>query len=127
MFARGSLSLQCMFREVRNTIARDYYHDVDMANAHPVILRQFCDKLGIPCPVLASYIERRDTNHPEKFDPALTRPGRLDTFHFEKLGPPEIAQFWRLYFDEDPPADAPTSATMAELTTLMSRWTRKIP
>jgi ATPase family associated with various cellular activities (AAA) len=67
------------------------------------------------------------TNHPEKFDPALTRPGRLDTFHFEKLGPPEIAQFWRLYFDEDPPADAPTSATVAELTTLMSRRTRKIP
>lgn len=61
MFAKGSLSLQCMFREVRNTIARDYYHDVDMANAHPVILRQFCDKRGIPCPVLASYIDRRDT------------------------------------------------------------------
>jgi chaperone BCS1 len=67
------------------------------------------------------------TNHPEKFDPALTRPGRLDTFHFEKLGPPEIAQFWRLYFDEDPPEDAPTSATVAELTTLMSRRTRKNP
>jgi hypothetical protein len=67
------------------------------------------------------------TNHPEKFDPALTRPGRLDTFHFEKLGPVEIAQFWHLYFDEDPPEDAPTSATVAELTTLMSRRTRKVP
>lgn len=60
MFAKGALSLQSMFREVRNTIAREHYHDVDMANAHPVILRQFCEKRGIPCPVLATYIERRD-------------------------------------------------------------------
>lgn len=60
------------------------------------------------------------TNHPEKFDPALTRPGRLDTFTFERLGVREIAQFWNLYFGVDPPEDAPTSATVAELTAYMA-------
>lgn len=45
------------------------------------------------------------TNHPEKFDPALTRPGRLDPFEFQLLGAPEIEGYWRMYFGTDVPDD----------------------
>ena len=45
------------------------------------------------------------TNHPEKFDPALTRPGRLDPFEFQLLGAPEINGYWKMYFGTDVPPD----------------------
>ena len=34
--------------------------DIDMVNAHPVILRYICRKHGIPCPNLENYIINRD-------------------------------------------------------------------
>ncbi len=36
-FAKGSLSLQSLSKEVGHTISKDYYYDVDIVNAHPVI------------------------------------------------------------------------------------------
>lgn len=41
------------------------------------------------------------TNHPEKFDPALTRAGRIDKIEFDLLGPTEIADYWKLRFNKD--------------------------
>jgi hypothetical protein len=53
-------SLQGISRVVRHTIARDIYWDVDIKNAHPVLLSYYCDKNGIPCPLLKGYIQNRD-------------------------------------------------------------------
>ena len=40
-FACGSLSLQSLPREIRHTIANDYYYDIDISNCHPVLLCQY--------------------------------------------------------------------------------------
>ena len=60
LFAAENMSQQRMYREVRQTIARDLYHDIDMVNAHPVILLQYCRKNNIPSPTLERYVADRD-------------------------------------------------------------------
>jgi hypothetical protein len=45
--ARGKLSGQGMLREVRHTIYADFYVDLDIVNAHPVILRWLCGHFSI--------------------------------------------------------------------------------
>ena len=44
--AIGSLSLQSMAKEIRHSIAKDYYVDIDVVNAHPVILEHLCKVNG---------------------------------------------------------------------------------
>ena len=58
--AIGSLSLQSMAREFRHTIAGDFYNDIDMKNAHPVILAFLCEERGIKCKQLNRYNRDRD-------------------------------------------------------------------
>ena len=41
-YAVGGLSLQSLPREIRHSIAKDSYSDVDIVNAHPVILSHLC-------------------------------------------------------------------------------------
>jgi hypothetical protein len=55
------MSLQTIPREIRHTIARDYYTDVDMVNAHPVILEYLCKKYGFNCDKLTEYINNRES------------------------------------------------------------------
>jgi len=55
-----SLSLFSIRREIRQTIAFDYYVDIDIENCHPVILYQICEKNNIPSPKLKHYINNRD-------------------------------------------------------------------
>ena len=50
-FAEGALSLQSFKKQIRHTLARDYYVDVDMVNAHPTILMQYCKRHSISCPI----------------------------------------------------------------------------
>ena len=57
--ACGSLSMQNLPREIRHTIA-DGYTDIDMENAHPVILHHLCAGRHIATPYLKRYIENRD-------------------------------------------------------------------
>lgn len=59
-FAVKGLSLQSMPREVRHTIAKDLYWDIDFVNCHPQLLAQFCKKNNIPCAALNSYVGQRD-------------------------------------------------------------------
>ena len=61
LFASGGLSLQNFCREVRHTIASDYYDDIDMANAHPVILQYLCVKHDIDHQHLQKYIYDRES------------------------------------------------------------------
>lgn len=59
-FAKGQLSLQTLVREVRHTISREFYDDLDIKNAHPVFLQYFCQTLNIETPSLNTYINHRD-------------------------------------------------------------------
>lgn len=60
-FATGSLSLQSITRPIRQAICSSYYWDIDIANAHPNILLQYCKKHDIQCPTLESYVKDRDS------------------------------------------------------------------
>lgn len=60
LYAMGSLSLQSIPREIRHTIAKEYYVDGDIENAHPVILQFLCEKNGFECPELDLYIKSRE-------------------------------------------------------------------
>ena len=58
--ALGSLSLQSMAREIRHTIAGEFYNDIDIKNAHPVILAFLCEERGLKCKYLNQYNKNRD-------------------------------------------------------------------
>ena len=58
---KHSLSLSAMPREIRGTLAQEYYKDIDIVNAHPVILEQILDTLEIPHKYLSQYINDRET------------------------------------------------------------------
>jgi hypothetical protein len=59
-FAKEGLSLQNLKRCIRHTIAGEYYTDVDMVNAHPVILQHLCKENGFNCDNLNDYITNRE-------------------------------------------------------------------
>ena len=44
-----------MAREIRHTIAGEFYNDIDIKNAHPVILQFLCEEEGIGCKYLKQY------------------------------------------------------------------------
>ena len=46
-FANGSLSLQSLPREIRQTISNEFYYDVDIKNCHPVLLQQYAKANGL--------------------------------------------------------------------------------
>jgi hypothetical protein len=56
-----SVSLQNLPRELRGALATGKYYDIDMVNAHPVILAQYCKNNGIDCKCLDKYVKSRDT------------------------------------------------------------------
>lgn len=58
-FAVGGLSMQSLPREIRHTIGQDYV-DIDVVNAHPVILSHLCKQRKITCKYLDLYINNRD-------------------------------------------------------------------
>lgn len=59
-FAGGSLSLQNLEREIRQTIAQDYYIDIDIKNSHPAILSYLCEQKGFECKYLNQYVDNRE-------------------------------------------------------------------
>ncbi len=60
LYADGGLSLQSFKKNIRHTLASEDYIDVDMVNAHPTLLRQYCQKKGIACKMLSRYVLNRD-------------------------------------------------------------------
>ncbi len=77
-FASQSISLQNIVREVRHTIAEEFYHDIDISNAHPNFLSWYCHKNGIACTEVDYFITNRLTyntslketfKHDPEFDP----------------------------------------------------------
>jgi len=60
VFARGSLSLGSIRREIRHTLGKNKYYDLDIKNCHFSILNNICNKQGIVVPYINSYCVRRD-------------------------------------------------------------------
>jgi len=60
LFAQNP-SLSNLPREIRNSIANETYYDVDIKNCHPQILYQYCKKRDIPCEILETFVEHRDS------------------------------------------------------------------
>lgn len=58
--ARGKLSGQGILREVRFTIFNNFYYDLDIVNAHPVILLWLCNHLNITTTYLNEYVLNRE-------------------------------------------------------------------
>ncbi len=64
-YADKGLSMQSFPRRVRHTLAKtidgvEMYHDIDMVNAHPVLLRQVCEHNGWSAEQLTRYVCKRD-------------------------------------------------------------------
>jgi len=60
VYPHKSLSLCTIRREIRHTIARDYYVDIDIKNCHPVLLNHLCELNDIDNEKLSKYINNRD-------------------------------------------------------------------
>jgi rubrerythrin len=60
-FSYGAMSLQSISRQIRHTIAEENYIDVDIANAHPVILKYMLGDEAINYPTFCQYVDYRDT------------------------------------------------------------------
>lgn len=59
-YAVAGLSMQGMTKFIRQTISKGLYKDIDMVNAHPVILLHLARKYGFECTYLTKYVERRE-------------------------------------------------------------------
>jgi hypothetical protein len=55
-------SLETLEREIRGTLCEEFYHDIDVKNAHPVILHQFAksSKYNREMPAVKKYCDNRD-------------------------------------------------------------------
>lgn len=56
---KKSLGLHSIRREIRHTLARDFYQDIDIINAHPNIMEQLCNKANFQCKYLHKYNTER--------------------------------------------------------------------
>jgi hypothetical protein len=56
---KGALGLFSIRREIRQTLAKDNLVDIDIENAHPVILLQICEDNKIECSTLKKYVNNR--------------------------------------------------------------------
>lgn len=54
-------SIQGLPKDIRGLLLRDITTDIDMKNAHPVILKYICKINNIKCPYLDYYIRNRET------------------------------------------------------------------
>ena len=59
--SHARLSLLQIRREIRQSITKDLYTDVDIENCHVVILQQICKKNKVQTPKLDDYINDRET------------------------------------------------------------------
>lgn len=60
VFPNKSLGLTSFQKKIRNTLIKGKYIDLDLSNAHPMILYNICKKNDIPCPIITEYINNRE-------------------------------------------------------------------
>ena len=56
----NGLSLFNIRKNIRHTLCKKLYVDIDIVNAHPTILYQICKNNNIKCDLLQKYVENRD-------------------------------------------------------------------
>lgn len=56
----GALGLFSIRREIRHTLARNEFEDIDIDNCHPVMLEQILINNNFKCPNLSDYIKNRN-------------------------------------------------------------------
>tara|TARA_R110000772_G_scaffold106125_3_gene207962 strand:+ start:5369 stop:8515 length:3147 start_codon:yes stop_codon:yes gene_type:complete len=59
-YGKCNLQLQNISRKIRHSICKDTMVDIDMSNAHPTLLRWYCNTNGIDCSGLNYYIDNRN-------------------------------------------------------------------
>ena len=60
VYAVRGLSIGGLKREVRATLAKEYYVDIDIVNCHPVIMEQLFDKYDLSSECLSAYNSNRE-------------------------------------------------------------------
>ena len=68
VYAKDNLSLGGMRKILRHELSKDYYMDIDIVNAHPVMLSQICNTNMIVCNSLMEYIHNRDKHLKDLMD-----------------------------------------------------------
>ena len=58
-YIKRKLGLQNLSRKIRHTICDELMYDIDMKNAHPVLLQHYCVSNNINCDHLTYYINNR--------------------------------------------------------------------
>jgi len=59
-FCNSGIGIQSLPREIRHTICKGLYIDLDFVNCHPSILIQLCEFYNIECPNLKFYVNNRN-------------------------------------------------------------------
>jgi len=59
-FCNSGIGIQSLPREIRHTICKGLYIDLDFKNCHPSILLQLCKFYNIECPNLEYYVSNRE-------------------------------------------------------------------
>jgi len=54
------MTMPCMYNTMKAVLCNGIYYDVDIKNAHPVLLSQLCEFNNIDCPKLNHYIKNRN-------------------------------------------------------------------
>lgn len=78
-------SMQGIWSVYRGLLMRGIGTDIDMCNAHPVILRYVCNKHNIDCPSLEYYINNRDRCLTEFDSRAIAKQAYLSATNNDKL------------------------------------------
>jgi hypothetical protein len=60
LYAKNNLSLQGFKKMIRHALAKDIYVDIDMQNAGPTLISQYCHKNDIKCRALDNYVKNRN-------------------------------------------------------------------
>lgn len=60
VYADMGLSLQLFPKRIRHTLSSKLYHDIDMVNAHPILMLHLCGENQWPAPMLQQYVDNRE-------------------------------------------------------------------
>lgn len=60
LYPRDGLGLQSFPFDIRNPLLETYYHDIDMVNAHYVLLNVLAERWGLKHSAIETYIQNRD-------------------------------------------------------------------
>ena len=93
-------SIQGFFKRFRGFLGAGGTTDLDMANAHPMILRYICVENNIPCFCLNNYIEKRDDILLEFPNRATGKKAFLKAINNDKYDRTIDHEFFKLFDNE---------------------------